>query len=69
MSRKKLYGVWYTMNSRCYRVNCIGFKNYGARGITICEEWKNNFEKFYVWAIQNGYKEGLTIDRIDNNKG
>ena len=69
MSRKKLYGVWYTMHSRCYRENSISFKNYGARGITICEEWRNNFEKFYEWAIKNGYNESLSIDRIDNGKG
>ena len=69
MSRKKLYGIWYTMHSRCYRENCISFKNYGARGITICEEWRNSFERFYEWAIKNGYNESLSIDRIDNSKG
>lgn len=57
------------MNSRCYRKNCIAYKNYGARGITICEEWKSNFDNFYNWAINNGYSENLSIDRIDNNKG
>lgn len=69
MCRKKLYNVWYTMNSRCYRKNCIAYKNYGARGITICREWKSNFDNFYNWAINNGYSENLSIDRIDNNKG
>lgn len=42
---------------------------YGGRGITICDEWRNDFYSFYSWSIENGYKDGLTIDRVDNNKG
>ena len=45
------------------------YKNYGARGVTICDEWLSNFEAFYDWSITNGYGKGLSIDRIDNDKG
>lgn len=63
----KLYAVWQTMKARCYRQNKTKFYAYGGRGIKICNEWKNDFENFYNWAINNGYKEGLSIDRIDVN--
>lgn len=43
------------------------YKHYGARGIKMCDDWKNDFMTFYNWAMSNGYKEGLTIDRIDVN--
>ena len=55
------------MKKRCYSENEIGYENYGGRGITVCDEWKNNFEAFYNWAIENGYKDGLTLDRKDND--
>lgn len=63
----KLYGVWQTMKARCLRPTNERYKNYGGRGIKICDEWKNDFKAFNDWAIGNGYKEGLTIDRIDVN--
>lgn len=62
-----LYEVWKTMKQRCYNENNKSYKNYGGRGITICEDWKTNFTSFYNWSMANGYKKGLTIDRIDNN--
>ena len=55
------------MLGRCYNPNHMHFKRYGMRGITVCEEWKNNFQAFYDWAMSNGYRDDLTIDRIDNN--
>lgn len=67
MSYNKLYKVWCGMKTRCYNPNFIYYCNYGGRGITICNEWINDFKTFYNWAINNGYKEGLTIDRIDND--
>ena len=67
LSNTKLYKVWQGMKTRCYDKNFIYYCNYGARGITICDEWKNNFMTFYNWAMANGYKEGLTIDRINND--
>lgn len=65
----KLYGVWSTMKSRCNNTNTEHYKNYGARGIKVCEEWERDFQAFYDWAYANGYQDGLTIDRIDVNKG
>lgn len=67
LSYSKLYKVWHGMKTRCYNKNFIYYCNYGGRGITICHEWLNNFETFYNWAINNGYEEGLTIDRINND--
>lgn len=43
------------------------YKNYGGRGITVCDEWRDNFKAFYDWAMANGYRDDLTLDRIDNN--
>lgn len=65
----RLYSIWGNMKGRCYRPTHDSYKNYGARGITVCEEWRNSFKAFAEWAEKNGYTEELTIDRIDNNKG
>lgn len=64
----RIYNIWSSMKKRCYLKTHIHYKNYGGRGIKVCEEWKNDFMSFYNWAMNNGYKEGLTIDRIDSNK-
>lgn len=63
----RIYNIWDGMKARCYNKNHVAYKNYGGRGITICDEWLNSFKSFYSWSILNGYKENLTIDRIDNN--
>ena len=63
----KLYEVWKTMKQRCSNPNNIGYHNYGGRGIKVCDEWKNSYQVFYEWSMNNGYKEGLSIDRINNN--
>lgn len=55
------------MKRRCYYAKNNRFHRYGGRGITICAEWKDNFENFYNWSLSNGYKEGLQIDRVDND--
>jgi hypothetical protein len=55
------------MQQRCYNPAHKAYKNYGGRGITICNEWLNNSKSFFDWAIKAGYREGLTLDRIDNN--
>lgn len=68
LSNEKLYGVWGDLKTRTLNINSQDYKNYGGRGIKVCKKWEN-FEPFYNWAIDNGYKVGLTIDRIDNNKG
>lgn len=67
VKNKRLYNIWIDMKRRCYNKNRKAYKNYGGRGIIICDEWKNNFMSFYNWAIENGYDDKLTIDRIDNN--
>lgn len=69
LSHTPLCKVWYKMRQRCYSINDQAYKDYGGRGITICDEWKNNFESFYNWSLANGYTDGLTIDRINNNDG
>ena len=56
------------MKQRCYNKNKDNYKWYGGRGISVCDEWLNNFMSFYDWSINNGYKDGLKIDRIDVNK-
>ncbi len=64
-SRTKIYGVWLAMRRRCYLKTCNDYKNYGSRGIVVCDEWKNSYDSFKYWAIHNGYQEGLEIDRND----
>ena len=66
-SRSRLYKAWQTMRDRCRNPKRSAYKNYGARGITVCQEWENSFDAFRVWALSNGYHEGLTIERIDND--
>lgn len=63
----KLYKVWATMKQRCNDPNCRGYRWYGAKGITYCREWEK-VDAFYDWAMKHGYKDGLTLDRI-NPKG
>ena len=62
-----LYSKYEGMKRRCYNPKDERFKHYGERGITVCQEWLDNFMNFYNWAIQNGYKKNLSIDRIDVN--
>lgn len=64
----KLYDIWDGMKQRCFNAKNKGYKYYGGRNITMCDEWKNDFAKFREWANSNGYKEGLSIERIDVNK-
>lgn len=68
-SHGKLYGVWCGMKSRCYNPNSTYFKRYGGRGIEMHDDWKDNYQSFRSWALENGYKEGLSIDRINNDEG
>ena len=67
MSHSRIYRTWTNMKVRCYERKLSGYKDYGGRGITVCDEWKNNFMAFYNWAMANGYKDNLTIDRINVN--
>lgn len=61
----RIYAIWYHMKARCYNSNEHRYKDYGRRGINICDEWKDNFKAFYDWSMLNGYNDTLTIDRID----
>ena len=80
-TQTKLNLVYHAMLARCYNPNSRSYKDYGGRGIGVCEEWKNHekicthygiwskgWKAFEKWALENGYAEGLTIDRIDNDK-
>ena len=63
----RLYSVWDGMKQRCLNSNHKNFNRYKGRGIKICSEWEKSFMSFYNWDIRNGYKKGLTIDRINND--
>lgn len=81
----RLSSIYRSMKNRCYNPKSVNYKWYGAKGITVCEEWLNKertsvagtcikniskgFLAFKVWALTNGYEDGLTLDRIDGNKG
>ncbi len=65
--RTRLYRIYHAMKQRCYNPNANRYDRYGERGIRICDEWLNSFSAFAEWAISNGYADGLTIDRINND--
>jgi len=67
--RSRLYNIWSGMKARCGNPNEAAYSNYGARGITVCEEWASDFVAFRDWAVANGYKSHLTIERRDNDLG
>lgn len=72
MSKSRLYRVWSSMKHRCYSATCKEFPLYGARGIRVCDEWRDDFQAFHDWAISSGYDDSAprgkcTIDRIDND--
>ena len=66
-SNTRLYMLWNGIKQRCFNSNHKNYNRYKGRGITMCDEWKNDFITFYNWAINNGYKLGLTIERINND--
>jgi len=68
-ANKTLYHTWNNMIYRCYNDDNKAFMRYGGRGIKVCTEWKNNFETFETWALGNGFTEGLTLERVNNNIG
>jgi len=67
LTNTRLFRIWGNMKDRCYNPNKSNYCYYGGRGIVICEEWLDNFENFYNWAMSNGYKSHLSIDRINSN--
>lgn len=69
-----IYQRYYKMIARCYSPKTKCYPQYGGRGITVCDEWRESFENFYKWVLENGYDPNvngvyLSLDRIDNNKG
>ena len=70
LKNTRLYYIWKGIKNRTLNPKNKRYSDYGGRGITICDEWKNDFMSFYNWAISNGYEEnkGLSIDRIDNDE-
>jgi len=62
----RLYGIWAGMKQRCFNSKCNSYKYYGARGITMCLQWLD-FSLFLKWALSSGYKDNLTIERVDVN--
>lgn len=67
LSKTRLHNIWSKMKARCLKEKNPAYKWYGGRGITICQEWLDDFMNFYNWAMGNGYKDELSIDRIDVN--
>lgn len=69
LSDTRLYRIYSGMKTRCYNPNTKAYHHYGGRGISICDEWlgENGFMNFYDWAMENGYSDNLSIDRIDVN--
>ena len=65
-TKNRLYRIWSEMKRRCENSDRHNYRNYGGRGIKVCQEWKSSFETFREWALNNGYSDELSIDRIDN---
>ena len=65
--RKQLYATWRSMKARCYNPNHKKYHRYGGRGIRVCDEWRNDSQRFIQYWLSNGWKPGLQIDRIDND--
>lgn len=66
-SKTRLYKIWVGMKKRCYNEKSENYRNYGGRGIAICNEWLDDFMAFRKWALESGYAKNLSIDRIDTN--
>ena len=69
LSKTRIFNIWVGIKQRCLNPKKDSFCEYGGRGISICDSWKNDFMAFYKWAIRNGYKDSLSIDRIDVDEG
>ncbi|WP_462409367.1 hypothetical protein [Neobacillus sp. Marseille-QA0830] len=67
LSNTRIHSLWRKIKDRCNNPKASNYKNYGGRGIKMCEAWGNDFLSFYKWAIENGYEDHLSIERIDVN--
>lgn len=68
-SKTRLYNIWCSIIGRVENKKNKSYEDYGGRGVTICDEWRNNYPSFKKWALQNGYSNSLKIDRVDNDLG
>ncbi len=68
-SHTRIDNIYKSMIDRCFNPHNIKYPSYGAKGIVVCEEWRNDKKAFFEWAFSHGYREDLTIDRIDSLKG
>ncbi len=66
MRYTRIYSIYCDMKKRCYNAKTRGYKHYGGKGIRICDEWLNDFMTFYEWSMLHGYKDNLSIDRINS---
>jgi superfamily II DNA or RNA helicase len=69
MTKSRIHTMWCRIKAMCYNENNSSYKNYGGKGITVCNEWANNFEDFFKWALTNEYQDDLCLVRIDKSKG
>ena len=69
LSNHPLYRIWIDIIRRCYNPKISSYPNYGGRGITVCQEWRDDFKVFYDWCMQNGWNDNLEVDRYPNNDG
>lgn len=67
LKNNRLYRTYHSIKCRCYNKNYAQYKDYGGKGIVVCEKWNNDYLSFEKWALENGYQDNLTIDRKDNN--
>lgn len=67
--KTRLYSTWQNMKGRCHRQSHTHYRYYGAKGIAVCNEWRESFGEFREWSMANGYTNEMTIDRIDNERG
>ena len=67
LEHSRLYKIWFNMNLRCLDETNTNYHRYGGRCISVCDEWKENLQAFVDWAMANGYRDDLTLDRIDND--
>lgn len=69
LHKHPLHHIWMGMKQRCYNEKAKTYPSYGGRGIEVCEKWLNDFVCFYVWAMTNGWRNGLQVDRFPDNNG
>lgn len=67
--KQRLYKIWCAMKRRCHSPTSDGYAYYGARGVSVCTEWRGDYSAFRTWALENGYRDDLEIDRIDVDGG